>query len=448
MDDQERILQPVPVLAVLRSLPLDILRDSFWNVLPPESRIAFRQACRSLDAWVRHDLKTTTAVVFNHHYLESLGRTGQSLAKHFQGLQFLTIRQASAGRKPLPPEVVCTCLELLRHGSGPRTGDPHPAGLSFRFVRKLALRDWPSVTSSELALLADAFPTLEHLAVTCRTRSFPHHYDLPVDLLPALTTLFPCLSSLELRGLSLLQLLSSLPQPKQHHQGPLPSPPPPKQRLPVAACSAAAAEPGPESEADGACGRYRSFSCGGSGLAVHTSCTSGCGSTAATGPAVGTSQEGALAASHTPESYALQQQPQLAPVPRGPRQISSTATLAAAAPVNGDGRDHEDTFAVRRQMFTDAGTSTVKQGAAVAEAASTAAAGCSRGGCDRSEQCGGLQVLGRLTRLSSLALGTLDPPPQLLTDMGLALGRQLRVLELDVWLVMTPPSELRCVAVA
>ncbi|GLC54801.1 hypothetical protein PLESTB_000907400 [Pleodorina starrii] len=235
---EEAIQQPTvlpPVLAILRSLPPDVLLDSFWGVLPHGSRTAFRQTCSAADAWFRQNLKTTT-VSFNHHFLESLGSSGRSLAQHFPELRALAIRQASAGRKPLPLEVVHTCLELLLlagGGNGDGAGGRLPPGAGgFRYVRELALCDWPSVGAADLGHLGAAFPGVEQLAISCRTRAFPHHFDAPPDLLPALTAAFPNLRRLELRGLGLLQLLLRPPQPPPPPPRPQKAQPPPEQPPP------------------------------------------------------------------------------------------------------------------------------------------------------------------------------------------------------------------------
>ncbi|GLI59082.1 hypothetical protein VaNZ11_000769, partial [Volvox africanus] len=203
------------VLSVLRVVPPDVLQGGLWNVLPSASRVAFRQTCSSCDAWVRHNLTTRSSVIFNHLYLESLGSRGRSLAQHFPFLRSLTIRQASAGRKPLPYQVVCACLELLCQGSD-TPNDSHALRTSFCYVRELVLRDWPSVGSDELALLAKACPCVEDFTVICRTRCFPHCFDIPADLLHALTVHFPHLRRLELHGIRLELALLLIQQPSQH----------------------------------------------------------------------------------------------------------------------------------------------------------------------------------------------------------------------------------------
>ncbi|GFR46899.1 hypothetical protein Agub_g8543, partial [Astrephomene gubernaculifera] len=231
---------PRDLLGALSILPPDVLQTNIWGLLPPSSRTAFRQTCIEADALARRSLITSATVLFNHHYLEALGFTGRSLVQHFPGLRALTLRQATAGRKPLPAEVVRACLELLTRSSGGAGGAREEGGAASVaagglgaaaagtcgavHVRQLALQDWPSLEVGELVLLAAAFPRLEGLGLACRTRAFPHHYPAPDELLPLLARLLPRLSRLELTGLGLqaaaggAQHQPQVLQPQRQHQ--------------------------------------------------------------------------------------------------------------------------------------------------------------------------------------------------------------------------------------
>ncbi|KAG2451511.1 hypothetical protein HYH02_004109 [Chlamydomonas schloesseri] len=245
---------PDGLLGVLRTLPPDTLAGSLWGGLDGASRRAFRASCREADAWARSALLTGHATVqLNAHYLEALGCSGRPLLEHLPELRSLTLRQATAGRKPLPAEVVAACLDLLAApspspspsspppgqlqqsqqlqqdqqqtegtgaaepesaegalgshaalhdgcGNGSRGGAAARGGLR---VRRLALVGWPSLEVSQLGLMADAMPRLEELELVCRTRAFPHNFVAPAELLPALPVLLPRLRHLRLAGLGL-----------------------------------------------------------------------------------------------------------------------------------------------------------------------------------------------------------------------------------------------------
>eukprot|EP00198_Chlamydomonas_reinhardtii_P001475 XP_001690811.1 predicted protein [Chlamydomonas reinhardtii] len=351
-------LHPDGLLGVLRTLPPDTLASSFWGCLDGASRRTFRASCREADAWARTCLLTHHATVqLNAHYLEALGCLGRPLLEHLPALRSLTLRQATAGRKPLPAEVVAACLDLLTpqhrrrqqpqeqqeekrqgaeesgaeelggcgEGAGVRPaalgdGVGITRGAGGGCVRRLALVGWPSLEVAQLALVAAALPRVEELELVCRTRAFPHNFVAPGELLPALPDLLPRLRQLRLAGLGL-----------QHH----------------AAAAAAAA-------------------------------------TAAAIP------DGATAA----------------------------AAAAAAGPYSSADGSHE--------AGIGGGVATAAAAAAVAPAPTAA---------------GGLAALSRLRCLTRLQLSTVDLPRRLAAQLGGL--TQLRELELELWLVMTPADELR-----
>ncbi|KAG2445843.1 hypothetical protein HXX76_000447 [Chlamydomonas incerta] len=230
---------PDGLLGVLRTLPPDTLATSFWCPLDGASRRAFRASCCEADAWARTSLMTCHATVqLNAHYLEALGCVGRPLLEHLPALRSLVLRQATAGRKPLPAEVVAACLDLLAPQQRPQPqpqqrqqqqqlpagaaaaqsglGAEEPqaggcgavagSGAAARIgpgVRRLALVGWPSLEVAQLGLLAGAMPGVEELELVCRTRAFPHNFVAPGDLLPALPALLPRLRQLRLAGLGL-----------------------------------------------------------------------------------------------------------------------------------------------------------------------------------------------------------------------------------------------------